>query len=322
MGHDRLDKAQVQDLTLFFCVGATKAGTSWLHSQLQAHPECHLKSIKELHYFSMTQPRQFERALKTAQVDAVAAQVKAQNAAPEKRDYAGRRAQDLTEWCEVLKQGLGAHDRYLAYLSKGVGRRHVIGDVTPGYSLMPAETLTMMGQLTPDVRFVYLMRDPVERLWSHIRMVCARAERTSFEAGNLQAGNVEAGNVEAGNFEAGSLRLIEAILAGEVSNEITGILKRGDYCAIMDKLDRAVPATHRLVAYYEDMFAPGGLNPICDFLGIAAMIPAVETKVHAGMPLTLTPDLVARTRAFLQPQYAGVRQRLGAVPPNWAQNAA
>ena len=36
---------------VFLCVGAAKAGTSWLHTQLQAHPECHFRSIKELHYF-------------------------------------------------------------------------------------------------------------------------------------------------------------------------------------------------------------------------------------------------------------------------------
>ena len=37
---------------LFFGVGAAKAGTTWLHRQLSEHPECHFRTIKELHYFS------------------------------------------------------------------------------------------------------------------------------------------------------------------------------------------------------------------------------------------------------------------------------
>ena len=287
-----------QNTTLFFGVGATKAGTSWLHSKLQAHPECHLKTIKEFHYFSLTNPRQVERAVKTAKADAAAAQVKARGADLEKRDYANRRVADLTTWCGVLQAGLGAYDRYLDYLRQGIGSRHLIGDVTPGYSLLPAETLTMMSRLTSDVRFVFLMRDPVERLWSHVRMVSARADRS--------------------NFAGGSLKLMAAILAGESTNEIEGILKRGDYCAILDNLARSVPDKQRLIAYYEDMFAPGGLTQVCNFLGISPVEPAAEDRVHAGMPLTLPPALRAQAKEFLRPQYQGVQQRLGRIPSGWA----
>ena len=48
---------------LFFCVGAAKAGTSWLYSQLAAHPECHFRAIKELHYFDAIDGEALEREL-------------------------------------------------------------------------------------------------------------------------------------------------------------------------------------------------------------------------------------------------------------------
>ena len=41
----------MSEATLMFGVGATKAGTSWLYRYLADHPECHLRSIKELHFF-------------------------------------------------------------------------------------------------------------------------------------------------------------------------------------------------------------------------------------------------------------------------------
>lgn len=284
----------MQDATLFFGVGATKAGTSWLHSQLQAHPDCHLRSIKELHYFGLTTPQHMARALRGAEADLAAARIKA---ATDKRDYTLRRVADLTEWVQVLQAGPGAYDRYLAYVAQGAGTRRLMGDVTPAYGLLPAETLTMMARLTPDVRFLYLMRDPVERLWSHVRMVCVRNDKA--------------------HFAEGALRMMEAILGGQTGGEIGGILTRGDYCAILDKLALAVPERQRLALFYEDMFAPGGLVPVAAFLGIGPITPAVQSRVHAGVPLELPPDLLARARAFLQPHYDGVRHRLGTVPAAW-----
>jgi hypothetical protein len=285
------------DATLFFCVGATKAGTSWLHNQLQGHPECHLKTIKELHYFGLTGPEQFAAALKAAEAHVVTASAKVRNKDAAKRAYAEARVRDLTDWCEVLRAGPGAHDRYLAYLRGGLGGRRLMGDMTPAYGLLPAETLSMMAQLTADVRFVYLMRDPVARLWSHVRMISAR--------NGLD------------NFGPRSLRMLRNILNGQTSPEAEGILIRGDYCTILDKLYQALPAHQRLVLFYEDMFAADGLKPVCDFLSIAQIVPAVETKVHAGLPLDLPDNLMARARAMLQPQYDGVRQRLGALPAGW-----
>ena len=38
-------------LPSFLCIGAQKAGTTWLHAQLRSHPKVWLPPIKELHYF-------------------------------------------------------------------------------------------------------------------------------------------------------------------------------------------------------------------------------------------------------------------------------
>ena len=35
----------------FLCIGAQKAGTSWLYAALQLHPDVTLHPIKELHFF-------------------------------------------------------------------------------------------------------------------------------------------------------------------------------------------------------------------------------------------------------------------------------
>ena len=38
-------------LPLFLCIGAQKAGTSWLFQQLTEHPALWLPTLKELHFF-------------------------------------------------------------------------------------------------------------------------------------------------------------------------------------------------------------------------------------------------------------------------------
>lgn len=291
-----MDSSPPKKPTLFFCLGATKAGTTWLYSQLNAHPDCYLRSIKELHYFSMVRPKQFVRAADKAREEAE--QIKARTKAKPNSENTLRRLRDIDEWCDVLHAGMGAHDKYLAYLQDGIGSRHLIGDLTPAYGLLDDTTLTMMAQLTPDVRFIYLMRDPVARLWSNVRMNASRVDRE-------QAAGA-------------SVALMQEVLAGVERKDIAGMLKRGDYCKNLDTIERAIPAAQRLVMFYEDMVAPGGFQPICDFLGISAMVPATEQRVHEGVYVPLPPELRAEAREFLKDQYTGVEQRMGAVPLAWA----
>lgn len=122
------------------------------------------------------------------------------------------------------------------------------------------------------------------------------------------------------NFADGAVRLMAAILDGQRTNQIDGILKRGDYSAILAKLAQAIPQPQRLSVFYEDMFAPGGLTPLCDFLGIRPVEPVPETRVHAGLPLTLPDALQIRAKMFLQGQYQAVQDRMGTVPAIWLAN--
>jgi hypothetical protein len=45
------------------------------------------------------------------------------------------------------------------------------GEVTPEYSLLPPEGIEHVRRLNPRMKIIFLMRDPVERCWSHLRML-------------------------------------------------------------------------------------------------------------------------------------------------------
>ena len=163
-----------RDTVLMFCVGATKSGTSWLHETLSEHQDCHFRTVKELHYFDALQKDKLEQQAKDVGVWRERLANRMAGASGAKKTKLARRVQDRDDWLAVLGLGNEDHAAYLAYLQRGQGAAHVIGDVTPAYALLTVERLRTMATLTDDVRFVYLMRDPVARLWSHVRMMAAR----------------------------------------------------------------------------------------------------------------------------------------------------
>jgi len=59
-------------MAIFFCVGAAKAGTGWLHRHLSDHPECRFCAIKELHYFDAIEAGRLGRLIEHKQAQQVA----------------------------------------------------------------------------------------------------------------------------------------------------------------------------------------------------------------------------------------------------------
>jgi Sulfotransferase domain len=63
---------------------------------------------------------------------------------------------------------------YLDHFRDGVGCSK--GEASPSYSMLPRRTIRMMRRLMPDLKLIYLMRDPIERAWSHARHSFSQGE--------------------------------------------------------------------------------------------------------------------------------------------------
>ena len=46
----------------------------------------------------------------------------------------------------------------------------ICGEITPKYGLLPGSSIEYMQSFNKDMRFIYLVRNPIEREWSHISM--------------------------------------------------------------------------------------------------------------------------------------------------------
>ncbi|MEZ5754727.1 MAG: sulfotransferase [Paracoccaceae bacterium] len=282
--------------TVLFCVGATKAGTSWLYRHLHRHPDCHLRSIKELHYFDMLESgtqRRFRKLLRER-----IARLRAAIADGNPRPSLERQLRDALDWKAVIGAEGENLDAYLGYLSEGRGARPLVADITPAYALLPETRLHRMAEVAPRTRFLYLLRDPVARLWSQARMLAAR-----------RMGDIA-------EFPALAARMMDSMLEAIRS----GLRDREDYIGAISRLRAAVAPDRLLIQFQDDMMTVPGLSRLQAFLGISDIAGDFENRVHEGTPLALPDDLRARARAVLAPQYQFVARHFPDLPGSWRQN--
>ena len=283
------------DPVIMLGVGATKSGTSWLYRYLAGHPECHFRSIKELHFFDALEKGRIDRQIEAREAEAAGIRTRIANGTA--RAGARDRLTDREDLVDVLKEG--DRSSYLRYLHAGAGTRKVVGEVTPAYALLPETRLSEIARMAMDVRFVYMMRDPVARLWSHVRMIARR-----------RGGGDGVDPGRAG-------RILRRTFRGEE----TEIALRGDYRAALEKFDRAIDPARILVLVFEELVSGAAIDRLCAFLGIqrtsADLAPA-----HVGAPLEMDAAQRRAARDWLAPQYDFVADWLGRRPAAWAYDLA
>jgi hypothetical protein len=282
--------------TVLFCVGATKAGTSWLYRYLSGHPDCHLRSIKELHYFDAIETGTLRSQKVRMEGDLLRA--RARQAESGSGPLIDAVIKDMADWIAVLGQGHRAIGAYLGYLANGAGAKRLVADITPSYALLPEGRLRMMAGIVPDVRFLYLLRDPVARLWSGARMV---GRRQALEPDQVPARSIEAME-----------QMISGIEAGGADRE--------DYAGAITRLQGAVPPQRLMIQLMDDLFTVSGLARLCRFLGIANFPGDFDTRHHEGPTLALPDDLRLRAQRALRPQYDFVARLFPDLPDSWRRN--
>jgi hypothetical protein len=289
--------------TVLFGLGVTKAGTSWLFRYLSGHPDGRLRRVKECHFFNTLEgvaPGRHEIALVRRASD-LRARLASADLAPAARDRLRAEAEDVESFLAVLRgRDPVAH---LAWLTEGAGVGQVVADITPAYGRLPGARLVQMAALGTATRFVFLMREPVARLWSHARMIARR----------------RLGPDEAPVTAAASLarQAMEQALDGRAAH----VMAAGDYRAQLPAILRAIPAARLMVAFFEDLFRPGLPERICAFLGIRPHPAPTGARVHEGLAIPLPDDLARRATAVLRPQFDFVAAR-GPVPEAWMRRFA
>lgn len=291
--------------TLFYCVGATKAGTSWLYRYLHDHADCAMPAVKEAHYWDTfdadgreKQLVNFRVRLRELRHDKIEA---AQAGRQWQVDNLDRRINEMKALVAVLEAPRDGDAAYFDWLTAGRDAGKLIGDMTPNYATLDDETLTRMRDAQPAAKFVFLIRDPLDRLWSHIRMQ-ARRQRQEHEV-----------------YEKKSNNILHRMLN---KGQETHILTRGDYPKIIRKLRRVIPECRLLIQFTEDLFTREGLARLCAFLGIRPVTPELAQPVHEGPPVVMRDRLRVRALGMLNEHYEWVAGNVGPLPQRWQDNRA
>lgn len=290
---------------LLYCVGATKAGTSWLYRYLHDHPDCAMPAVKEAHYWDTFDAADLENQLAAFRMRLRELRKGKSEAVKAGREWQvenlDRRINEMKALMATLSGDRTADAAYFAWMFDGREASALVADMTPNYATISDEALIRMRDASPTAKFLFLIRDPLDRLWSHIRMQAHR-QRQAHEVYEKKANNI-----------------LHRMLNRGME---THILTRGEYPAIIRKLRRIIPEGRLLIQFTEDLLTPDGLACLCAFLGIKQTKADVTEPVHEGPPVVMRDKLRVRALGMLNEHYEWVARNVGPLPQRWQQNRA
>lgn len=277
----------------FLGIGAQKAGTTWLYRNLEAHPEIWMPPRKEIHYFD-ARNRQGRGLLYGLF-----------GRSDEDRNWRGRifgsvKAHALDKpslenllWDLRYHTG-GLDDEWYASLFEP-GKGKVAGDITPSYSVLDHDAVARVYDLMPEAKVIFLMRNPIERIWSQIVMSFDRTEQGS--AGSIAKG-----------------RLIRR-------SERESLRKLTDYLQTLKTWNYFYPEDRIFVGFLEDVsLFPGELlERLYGFLEVDSSYrpPDLEKKVHTRSVGRIPVRIAARLAEDYRGEIADLSERLGGYTDFW-----
>ncbi len=261
-------------------IGAQKAGTTWLSQILAQHPEVWTPPLKEIQYFNYHHipehrswlPWHFKRGKLNI----------------EKR-YAAR-GEVMPEEVGTYLDGITAEPMFTEDWYQQVFAPAPAGtqpmEITPEYSTLSSEGVDEVARFLPDARFIYIIRHPVDRAISQMKMNITRAGRKPVTVDDW---------------------LREA--------EDPVLLDRGDYMTYVPRWDAHFDHERLLYLPFGAIKhnPEGFMELVEEFLGLGTYhYSGLRSKVFAANAKLSVPDEArAALRAKLEPQFAYLDERFG-----------
>lgn len=310
----------------FLGIGAQKAGTAWLYQTLRVHPDIWLPPVKELHYFDR-KPRsrrqlilgkkpndlRWRRQLSQRTQKTIGAVL------PERVRIMARRLglrAGEQPWAEAYRAELRRDPRRIAAdarwdlryfferrndtwyhrLFEPAGDR-VAGDITPGYAALSEEQVRGVRAMLPSARIIFIMRDPIARTWSGLRMY---ARHRAIDVGS------------------------EAFLMEYARR--SSVMLRSDYVRTLSIWEAHYPAEQIFLGFLEELAEPEDLLlRLYRFLGVDASprhIPGfARSKVHAGRPQEMPRAFARQLAREHHAQLQALHARFGGYATRWLESA-
>jgi hypothetical protein len=171
---------------------------------------------------------------------------------------------------------------YLEHFRDGLGKSK--GEASPSYSMLPRRTIRLVRRLIPDLKLIYMMRDPLERAWSHARHSFCQGEA---------------------NFK-GNRGTIDEVTDEEWIVNLDDDWNRlsGDYLGQLERWLSVFPREQVYVGFFEDLVSSPRklLRNVLEFLEIspafADSAAVTVDAVNVGSPKMASPRVMRHLRAL------------------------
>lgn len=283
-----MQKSDIID-NFFVCLGAQKSGTTWLARMLAGHPDLFLTPVKELHYFDhlagitqhLSDKKRHSRYRKYHQ-----------RLWTQPRRFATHKAQ--WRWYKDYMDDPIDDDWYRSLFRQRAGRTFA-GEVTPEYAIIGKTGYQHLRRLAPDVRLLFIMRNPVAQAWSQLLHHC---RSNGIDAAGLSTGEITT--------------LLQQPRFAEIS----------DYDTTLRNLGEVFTQEQLLTLFYEDMHEgrARALRRVCEFIGIgfdAAWFPEPEQRYNKSQSAAMPEPVRHYLRATHRPLAMAIEARLGTIPQSW-----
>ena len=273
-------------------VGVQKAGTTWLHDYLHGLPESDFGFAKEYHTFDA----RFLEAYHTLQAKNLERLERVIRKKQKKGFWPSpaldRQLIDLSRLIMFCEQPQFYAD-YFDRLWQENPAVQLVGDITPGYSLLEAEHFDTIRKLIEsrgfELKVLLVMRDPVER--------CYSAVRSDWQHKTRKAPRPD-------------LDVIEMLKERYATPGFQG---RTRYDRIISTLESEFSAEELYYGFYETLFSLEESKRLLTFLGLPqSRLPDFDRRVNTSRRTTEIPAEVAgEIRDFYREAYDFCMARFG-----------
>jgi hypothetical protein len=278
----------------FVGIGAQKAGTAWLSEYLLGHPQVALSPLKELQFFDAGAGAALPdwwRNYYTAQLRQYAASMTSPPSVEEIKYI-----RDLALRLEMKFN----RSRYVDYFNLLVEDQHrALGEISPSYAVLDSSGFAAIRETMPGAKFVFVLRDPVDRYWSQLRFKQTRLGSEAFDA---------------------RARVVSAL-------SDPAYYLRSDYGRTFEQLLPVVPAHDLCVLFYETMTKPSTSNAeirrLTDFLELDPRPCNPERRVLASVSVEMPEYAADEALARFAHVYDDIERRFGSrLPRRWQERMA
>lgn len=288
--NDAAKKSHLKSKVFVLGVGAQRSGTSWLYTYLASHPSVCMSEIKEIHYFDALWSENQKLRYQNKFAFALQRLTSGINAAGQQLSPLAKaqRVQTLTDRLAMFE---GGDQAYIDYFIRRVAPYHThFGEITPAYSLLPVESFRHIQSLFSNIKVIFLMRDPLRRIYSALR------KRDVLNKENAN--------------EAFSAALSDPRMVDRTRYDIT-----------IANLRAVFPIESLFFGFYESLFCDASIRSLCEFLGLAFESGNYEQYVNTSTGqefASLTADQIEAGRSAFAQTYAFCRREFGnTVPASW-----